>query len=260
MPHLAVPGASLHYRIDGAPDAPAVLLSNSLGSTLSMWDAQVASLVPHYRVVRYDSRGHGDSEVPSGPYTIDDLGRDAVGVLDALHIERANFCGLSLGGMVGMWLGVNAPERVTSLVLANTSALFGPASMWTERIEIVRSQGLAPIAEGVLQRWFTPSFRASSPSTVERCRRMLLGTPPEGYASCCAAIRDMNQVDALSLIRKPTLVIVGDHDPSTPPAHGELIADHIAGAKLLRLPTAHLSNIEAAPAFNDALLEFLRNP
>ena len=259
MPHLAVAGASLYYQIDGPPGAPAVLLSNSLGSTLSMWEDQVVSLMPQRRVVRYDTRGHGQSSVPPGPYTLDDLGRDAVGLLDALHIQRAHFCGLSLGGMVGMWLGVNAPERLISLVLANTSAEFGPASMWTERIDVVRSQGLAPIADAVLQRWFTPSFRASSPSAVERCRRMLLGTPPEGYASCCAAIRDMNQVDAISCIRTPTLVIVGDHDPSTPPAHGELIAGRIPGARLLRLPTAHLSNIEAAPAFNDALLEFLRD-
>ena len=161
--------------------------------------------------------------------------------------------------MVGMWLGVNAPERLHSLVLANTSAKLGPATMWTERIDIVRSQGLAPITQMVLERWFTASFRASAPSAVERWRQMLLTTPPEGYASCCAAIRDMDQVDAISRITTPTLVIVGDRDPSTPPAHGQLIATRIAGAKIVSLPAAHLSNIEAAPAFNDALLEFLRS-
>jgi 3-oxoadipate enol-lactonase len=248
----------LHYTIDGLVDAPAVLLSNSLGSNLSMWDRQVAALTERFRVVRYDVRGHGQSPVPPGPYTIDDLGRDAIALLDTLRIERAHFCGLSLGGMVGMWLGVNAPERINRLVLANTSAKFGPPAIWNERIDIIRSQGLAPIAEGVLQRWFTPSFHSTSPAVVERCREMLLSTPPEGYASCCAAIRDMDQVDAIRAIVNPTLVIIGDYDPSTPPAHGELIARHIAGAKTVSLPTAHLSNIEAASAFNDAVLTFLR--
>jgi 3-oxoadipate enol-lactonase len=251
--------AHLHHQIDGTPGAPVVLLSNSLGSNLTMWDDQVAPLARHYRLVRYDVRGHGQSEVIPGPYTLEDLGRDAVGLLDALDIERAHFCGLSLGGMVGMWLGVNAPERLSSLVLANTSAKLGPPAMWTERIDIVRSQGLAPIAETVLQRWFTPSFQLSSPSAVARCRQMLLSTAPEGYASCCAAIRDMDQVDAISRIKTRTLVIVGDQDPSTPPSHGQLIARQIVGANLLSLPAAHLSNIEAAPAFNDALLEFVRS-
>jgi 3-oxoadipate enol-lactonase len=236
-----------------------VLLSNSLGSNLTMWDDQAAPLARQYRVVRYDVRGHGQSEVTPGPYSLEDLGRDAVELLDLLGIERAHFCGLSLGGMVGMWLGVHAPERLNSLVLANTSAKLGPPAMWNERIDIVRSQGLAPIAEMVLQRWFTPSFQSSSPSAVARCRQMLLSTPPEGYASCCAAIRDMDQVDAISRITVHTLVIVGDQDPSTPPSHGELIAGQIAGAKIARLPAAHLSNIEAAPAFNVALLEFLRS-
>jgi len=222
-----------------------------------MWDEQVTALAREYQVVRYDVRGHGRSDVSPGPYSIDDLGRDALGLLDTLRVDRAHFCGLSLGGMVGMWLGVNAPERLNALVLANTSARFGPPSMWDERIEIIGAQGLAPIAEGVLSRWFTPSFQSSSPSVVERCRRMLLSTPPQGYASCCAAIRDMDQVDAIRRIKAHTLVIVGDQDPSTPPSHGELIARQIAGAKILRLPAAHLSNIEAAQLFTDALLQFV---
>jgi 3-oxoadipate enol-lactonase len=259
MPHLAVAGTTLHYQVDGPPDAPAALLSNSLGTNLSMWDDQTAPLARHFRVVRYDVRGHGHSEVRPGPYSLDDLGRDAVGLLDALQIERAHFCGLSLGGMVGMWLGVNAPARLNSMVLANTSARLGPPEMWNDRIRIVGSQGMGAVSELILERWFTPSFRASAPAAVERCRQMLLSTPPDGYASCCAAIRDMDQVDAISRITTPTLVIVGDRDPSTPPAHGQLIARQIAGAKIVSLPAAHLSNIEAAPAFNDALLEFLRS-
>jgi 3-oxoadipate enol-lactonase len=235
-----------------------VLLSLSLGNDLTMWDDQVAVLSRRYRVVRYDVRGHGESDVPPGPYTLDDLGRDAVALLDGLHVAQAHFCGLSLGGMTGMWLGVNAPGRLTSLVLANTSARLGPPAMWDDRIRLVRSQGLAAVAELVMSRWFTPSFLASSPMAADRCRQMLLGTEPEGYASCCAAIRDMDQVDAIRRITMPTLVIVGDQDPSTPPAHGELIAGRIAGARRVCLPAAHLSNIEAAPAFNDAILGFVR--
>jgi 3-oxoadipate enol-lactonase len=259
MPHHSVPGTSLYYQIDGPPGAAAVLLSHSLGNNLTMWDEQVAVLARRYRVLRYDVRGHGQSDAPRGPYALDDLGRDAVALLDALQIERAHFCGLSLGGMTGMWLGVHAPGRLSTLVLANTSASFGSPAMWDDRIRLVRSQGLAAVGELVMGRWFTPAFLLASPEAAERCRQMLLTTDQEGYVSCCAAIRDMDQVHAIGRITTPTLVIVGDQDPSTPPAHGELIASRIAGAKVMHLPAAHLSNVEAAPAFNDALLEFVRN-
>jgi len=260
MPHLATAACSLHYQIDGPEGGPVLLLSNSLGCTLGMWDGQVAALARRYRVIRYDSRGHGESGVPPGPYTVDALAADALALLDGMGIERAHFCGLSLGGMVGMWLGAHAGHRLGSVVLANTSAKLGPPEMWEGRITTVRSQGTGAIAETVLQRWFTPSFRSSSPAAVERCRRMLLETPPEGYMGCCAAIRDMDQINTLAAIKNRTLVIVGEHDPSTPPAQGRLIAERIAGANIVSFPAAHLSNIEAAPAFNDALLEFLRDP
>src|SRR3954453_5437500 len=236
MPHLVKSGCSLHYQIDSGENAASLLLSNSLGCTLAMWDAQVAARSRRFRVVRYDVRGHGRSAAPPGPYTIEALAGDAVALLDGLGITRAHFCGLSMGGMVGMWLGVHAPQRVDAIVLANTSARLGPAEMWDERIRIVRSGGMGAVVETVLLRWFTPSFRSSSPAAVERCRQMLLGASPEGYAACCAAIRDMNQVDELGAIANGTLVIVGADDPATPPAHGQLIAGRIAGAATVSLP------------------------
>jgi 3-oxoadipate enol-lactonase len=257
MPHIARYGCRLHYQFDGLQEGPVLLFSNSLGADIGMWDAQVVAFSRTHRVLRYDTRGHGGSEVPPGPYTLELLGRDLVALLDGLEIERVQFCGLSLGGMVGMWLGVNAPDRVDRIVLANTSARLGPPQMWNDRIAMVRSQGMSAVADLVLPRWFTPSFRSSAPNAVEHCRRMLLNTSPEGYATCCATIRDMDQVEAISGIAKPTLVVIGEHDPSTTPAQGQLIASRIPHAVTVMLPAAHLSNIEAAPAFNLAIAKFL---
>jgi 3-oxoadipate enol-lactonase len=257
MPHIAAPGCRLHYRLDGLERAPVLLFSNSLGCDIGMWDSQVAVFSRTHRVLRCDTRGHGQSEVPPGPYTLESLGRDLVSLLDALHIERVHFCGLSLGGMIGMWMAVNAPHRLERIVLANTSARLGPPEMWNDRIDMVRAHGMSPIADIVLQRWFTPSFRLAAPDAVEDCRRMLLGTSPEGYASCCAVIRDMDQVEAISRIATPTLVVIGEHDPATPPAHGQLIASRIPQAITVRLPAAHLSNIETAPAFTAVVAQFL---
>jgi 3-oxoadipate enol-lactonase len=257
MPHIAAHGCRLHYRFDGPEKGPVLLFSNSLGCDIGMWDSQVEAFSRTHRVLRCDTRGHGQSEVPPGPYTLESLGRDLVSLLDALQIERVHFCGLSLGGMVGMWLAVNAPNRLDRIVLANTSARLGPPEMWNDRINMVRAQGMAAIADIVLQRWFTPSFRLAAPDAVEDCRRMLLGTTQEGYASCCAAIRDMDQVEAINRIATPTLVVIGEHDPSTPPPHGQLIASRIPQAIAVTLPAAHLSNIETAPAFNAAVTQFL---
>jgi 3-oxoadipate enol-lactonase len=257
MPFAQGQGARIHYEIEGPEDGPVLLLSNSLGTDLGMWSPQMPSLAARYRVLRYDSRGHGRSEAPEGPYTIDMLGQDAVAVLDAAGVKRALFCGLSKGGMVGQWLGVNAPNRVGRLVLANTAAFIGAPEVWNQRIETVRAQGMAAIVPGVIDRWFTKPFQERAPDSVARIRDMLLATDPEGYAACCAAVRDMDQRQTIGAIRVPTLVIAGRHDLATSPEQGRLIADTIPGARFLELDAAHLSNIEAEAAFTRALLEFL---
>lgn len=257
MTHIAIDGCSIHYHLEGPDDAPVLMLSNSLGTDIGMWEPQMAAFTARFRVLRYDSRGHGKSDAPPGPYTIDRLGRDALGLLDALGLSRVRFCGLSKGGMVGMWLGANAADRIERLVLCNTSAQLGPPAPWDDRIRAVREGGMAALTDAVLERWFTASFRAAAPEKTAPVRRMLLATPPEGYIGCCAAVRDMDQTETIRAIRAPTLVISGAQDPATPPAHGALIAGRIPGARMVTLDAAHLSNIEAAPAYNDAVLGFL---
>lgn len=256
--HVApVAGAHLHYRFDGDRAAPVVVLSNSLGTTLDMWEPQAAVLAERHCVLRYDTRGHGQSDVPPGPYTIDALGRDVVALLDHLGIARAGFCGLSLGGMTGMWLGVHAPQRITRLVLANTSACMDAPAAMDERIAAVTAGGVAAIAPAVLGRWFTPAFAAREPARVAAVRAMLESSPAAGYVACCHAIRAMDQRADVARIAVPTLVVAGTHDPSTPPAAGRFLAGRIPGARYVELPTAHLSNVEAAVEFNAALTAFL---
>lgn len=256
--HVApVAGAHLHYRFDGDRAAPVVVLSNSLGTTLDMWEPQAAVLAERHCVLRYDTRGHGQSDVPPGPYTIDALGRDVVALLDHLGIARAAFCGLSLGGMTGMWLGVHAPQRITRLALANTSACMDAPAAMDERIAAVTAGGVAAIAPAVLGRWFTPAFAAREPARVAAVRAMLESSPAAGYVACCHAIRAMDQRADVARIAVPTLVVAGTHDPSTPPAAGRFLAGRIPGARYVELPTAHLSNVEAAVEFNAALTAFL---
>ena len=257
MPFLDLAGARFHYRIDGPAAAPVVMLSNSLGTNLAMWDSQLASLKTRYRLLRYDSRGHGESAVTSGPYTIEQLAGDALALLDALEIERANFCGLSMGGMIGQWLGAHAPRRLGKLVLANTTAKIGSPETYNARIDAVRNGGMVAITDAVLARWFTPAFLTASPTAVARVRAMLDATPPDGYVACCAAIRDMDQRETVGGIGVPTLVIAGTHDVPTPPTDARFLADRIKGARYVELPAAHLSNIEAAPAFTSALIDFI---
>lgn len=258
MPHVtADDGTRLFYRWDGEEGRPVLLLSNSLGTTLEMWDPQIPVLAGRFRVLRYDSRGHGRSDAPAGPYTIERLGRDVLALLDGLGVARASFCGLSMGGMVGMWLGVNAPERLERLVLANTSASIGAPEVWEQRIATVNTQGMAAIVPGVIDRWFTKRFQEQDPAAVERIAAMLRATDARGYAACCAAVRDMDQAQAIGAIRVPTLVIGGTHDLATPMDHSHAIVQRIAGAKLVELDAAHLANIEQAPAFTQALLDFL---
>jgi len=200
-------GCRIAWRIDGPADAPVLVLSNSLGTAMAMWDSQIAAFAPRFRVLRYDARGHGASSVTPGDYGLDRLGRDVIGLLDALDIARAHFCGLSLGGMTGQWLGVFAPQRVERLVLANTSPYMGPPESWQQRMDLVRREGMAAIAEAVLERWFTPAFRQTYPEAIVLTRQLLLDTDPAGYAGCCAAIRDMDMRPLAKLIAAPTLVI-----------------------------------------------------
>jgi len=235
----------LHHRLEGPEDAPVLMLSNSLGTTLEMWDSQAAALTEHFRLLRYDSRGHGRSPAPQGPYSIDALGRDVVGLLDGLGLERVSFCGLSMGGMVGQWLAINAPERVDRLALCSTSAHMPPASQWHERAAAVRGQGMAAITDGAIERWFTPGFTERAPEVVEPVRRMLLSIEPEGYAASCEAIAAHDLRGQHSAIQAPTLIIVGGEDPSTPPEHGKYLASQIQGARIVELQAArHLLNIE----------------
>ena len=257
MPLIAAADARFHYRIDGPEGAPVVMLSNSLGTSLSMWDPQIAALAATHRVLRYDSRGHGQSEVTGGPYTIEQLARDALHVMDALGIDRARFCGLSMGGMVGQWLGANAPRRFDKLVLCNTAARIGPPEAWNARIDAVRNGGMAAIVDAVLARWFTAGFLAQATDAVAQTRAMLLATPADGYTASCAAVRDMDLRESAARVAVPTLVIAGMYDVATPVADGRFLADRVKGARYVELAAAHLSNVEAAPAFSRALIEFL---
>ena len=260
MPFAETNGARLNYRFDGPADAPVLVLSNSLGTNLSMWDPQLPALSARFRVMRYDTRGHGQSAVTAGPYSITQLGRDVVGLLDGLGIERAHFCGLSMGGVIGMWLGVYAAERINRLVLCNTAAKIGTTEGWNARIEMVRTKGMGAVAETQAQRWFTPAFTAKSQDVVASMRQMIANTSPDGYAANCGAIRDMDQRETISRIQARTLVIGGAHDPVIPAADVRYLADTIPDAKLVELDASHLSNVEAADAFTNALLKFLTEP
>lgn len=257
MPLSDVGGVAIHHELEGPSGAPVLVLSSSLGTDHQLWDPQLPALAERFRVLRYDMRGHGRSAVPPPPWDVATLGRDVLGLLDRLGVREVSFCGLSLGGMIGMWLGVNAPGRVRRLVLANTAAWLGPREAWDTRIAAVEQGGTAAIAEGVLGRWFTPAFRAARPEAVERVRAMLLVTPAAGYAAACGAIRDMDQRADVAGIRAPALVVAGASDVATPPAAGRFLAEHIPGARYVELAAAHLSNVEAAEPFTRAVLGFL---
>jgi len=257
MPFIEFDGARIHYRFDGSGGGHVAVLSNSLGTNLSMWDAQVPALATRFHVLRYDTRGHGQSSVTPGPYSITQLGRDVVRLLDELEIERAHFCGLSMGGMAGMWLGIYAAPRIERLVLCDTAPKIGTPEIWNARIEAVRQGGMVATVDSVIQRWFTPKFIARAPDAIERTRQMILSTPPEGYIANCAAIRDMDQRETISRITAPTLVITGAKDPVTTPSDARYIVERVAGAQYAELDAAHLSNIEAAERFTQVLVQFL---
>lgn len=247
--HVMTAAGRLRYRVDGPDEASALLLSNSLGTTLELWAPQVPEWARTYRVIRYDTRGHGGSSAPAGDYTIDELGRDALAVLDAAGAATSLVCGISLGGLTAMWLGVNAPERVVALVAANTAARVGTVERWTERIAKVRGEGMTAVADMMMGAWFTEGFRRSDPEAVTRFHRMVATCPPEGYVGCCAALRDADLREAVRGIRAPTLVVASEFDTSTPPEGAQDIRSRISSSTLITLPSAHLSNVECAREF-----------
>jgi 3-oxoadipate enol-lactonase len=257
MPFVESREAQIHYTLEGQHGAPALLFSNSLGTNISMWDPQAQEFGNKFSILRYDTRGHGQSSSAAGPYTIEQLSKDVLALLDALKLERVNFCGLSMGGMIGMWLGANAQQRLHKLILCNTGARIGNPEGWNTRIETVRNSGMKSVSSAVLERWFTPAFRAQSPATISNTRIMLEAVNPEGYVSCCAAVRDFDFRLELGKIHVPTLVIAGAHDPATPTVDGRFIADHVPGAHFVELNAAHLSNLEDQDRFNKEVAAFL---
>lgn len=255
MPYVERAGCRLKYEIEGRPDAPALLFSNSLGTTHQLWRPQADALSSFFRIIRYDTRGHGESDVSAGPYTIEMLGLDAIAILDAARVERAHVCGLSLGGLTAMWLAVNRSEHIRSLVLASTAARIGNAMMWEERIVQVRTAGVRSIADAAMSRWFSPPFHIAHPDIVAAYHRMLCDTPADGYASCCEAIRDADLRHDIHRITCPALIIAGHHDPVTPPADAHDMHARIPNSRVSLLDAAHIANVEQAQAFNELLAQ-----
>jgi 3-oxoadipate enol-lactonase len=250
-------GTHIAYRLDGPEDAPVLLLSNSLGTNMQMWAPQIAAWSVDFRVLRYDQRGHGASDGPVGAYSLDRLGRDVIELLDALSIQTVDFCGLSLGGMTGQWLGIHASERIRTLVLANTAAYMGPPANWDARINLVRTEGITPLVEASISRWFTPSFQETHAAEIEPITAMLQTTNPVGYMGCCAAIRDMDLRKTAHLIPVRTYIIGGALDPATPPQRSVELKESIVGSSLKMLEAAHLSNVERQTEFAAEVRDFV---
>jgi 3-oxoadipate enol-lactonase/4-carboxymuconolactone decarboxylase len=234
----------LHFRDEGPRGAPALVLLGSLGSDVQIWDAVTPELSRNLRVIRVDTRGHGGSPVPAGPYTMAELGADVIAVLDRLELARAHVCGISLGGMIGMWLAAHAPERVERLSLLCTSARLAPRQPWLDRAALVRKQGTGAVAEAVVGRWLTPAFAQQQPALAQALRAQVASTPAEGYAACCEAIASWDGLDGLHRIVAPTLVVAGEKDPAIPPLHAQVIAAGIARARLTLIEAAHMPLVE----------------
>jgi 3-oxoadipate enol-lactonase len=250
-------GATISYSVGGPASAPVILFINSIGTTRELWTRQTAALADRYRVIAYDARGHGRSSVPEGDYTIAQLGGDALAILDAEQARAAHVCGISLGGITALWLGVHAPGRVRSLTAANAAARIASTEFWNERIAFVKEKGMAALAEMTMARWFTDAFRTREPHTVQQFRSMVASCPPAGYVGCSAALRDEDLREAIAAIQRPVLTIGGRVDGSTPPEGVEFIHERIAGSRLVMLDAAHLSNVEQHEAFTQALDEFV---
>jgi 3-oxoadipate enol-lactonase len=258
LPFANVNNARMFYRLEGRAGLPVLVMSHSLGCDMGMWEPQMPQLLERMQVLRYDTRGHGASDVPAGDCRLEDLGRDVLGLAGFLNLHEFAFCGLSMGGAIGQWLAINTQGRITNLILANTAPRFSTPDVWEERIRSVRKGGMQAVVDTAMGRFFTPEVLTHDPH-AQSVKSVFLGTDPAGYAACCVALRDTDLTGQIAKITVPTLVIGGDQDPSTPWAgHGEVLARSIPGAKALHLNTAHLSNIGEAKAFTQALLEFLQ--
>lgn len=257
MPMIDADGCLLNVSVEGRDGGPTIMLSNSLGATMQMWEPQMAALTKLYRVVRYDRRGHGKSGVPAGPYSMERFGKDVLAILDDLNIERVHWCGLSMGGMVGQWLGANAPERIDRMILANTSCYYPDPTNWLNRIKAVSDGGIAAIADAVIAAWLTEDYRDREPKIAARMKAMLMATPVQGYVACCEALSRLDQRDLLPQIKTPTLVIAGRHDMATPVEASVFIRSHIPNASMTLLDAAHISNIEQSHNFTEAVVGFL---
>jgi 3-oxoadipate enol-lactonase len=250
-------GARLYYEVSGKPGGTVLVLANSLGSNLHMWDKVLPALESRHRVLRFDMRGHGESSVALEPFTIEQLGRDVLRLLDEVKVDRASVCGLSLGGVVALWLGIHAPGRLQRLIFANTAARIGSREMWEQRIGTVQDTGMSPLAAATIERWFTPTYRARHPEEMEQIRAMIAATDPQGYLACCAVLRDADLRPQIRAIEAASLVITGTHDPATPPSDGLALHAAIRGSRYLELDSSHLSAWECADEFALAVVQHL---
>lgn len=260
MAQLRLAEGELDYTLQGPAGKPVLVLSNSLGTNRHMWDSQVAAFTEHFQVLRYDTRGHGQSLVSAGTHSIEQLGGDVLALLDALQLDKVHFCGLSMGGLIGQWLGINAGERLHKLVICNTAAKIGTQDVWNPRIEMVLGQGeqaMVALRDASIARWFTPAFAEANPSETRRVTDMLAATSPQGYAANCAAVRDADFREQLGAIKVPLLVIAGTEDAVTTPADARFIQSQVAGAEYAEFAAAHLSNVEVGAPFGDRVIEFL---
>lgn len=245
------------HVIPGTPGQVPLVLSNSLGTNLALWDAQAAALGRPGSIWRYDTRGHGESDAPAGEYSIERLGTDLIAIIDATAEEQVDLCGVSIGGLTALWVAVHAPGRVRRLILANTAARIGHLDLWTERIRAARAGGMGPLAGATMLRWFTEGFRSRQPEVIERFREMVERTRVDGYVGCCAALRDADLRAFAGQVNCPTLIVTGRHDVATPPEDGRWLGETIQGARVAEFEAAHLSNVECAEEFNSAVGGFL---
>lgn len=257
MPFLEANGTTIHYLLDGPEAAPVIAFSNGLGTTTALWDRQVSALCRKFRILRHDTRGHGQSKAPPPPYSIELLGCDVISLLDALKIPRVHFCGLSMGGLIGQWIANHQPVRLHSVTMCDTAAHIGAADMWNARIAKVKADGLSEIVDAVTSRWFTESFAQKFPQTIQSAQAMLLGSSADGYAACCGAIRDADFTNDAPAKAVPTLVITGARDVVTTPADAKFLVGKYLGAKYVELNGGHLSNVEDADGFTRALGDFI---
>jgi len=257
MPTAESSGARLHYELCGNPQGPVLVLANSMGSSLRMWDKVLPMLETSNRVLRFDMRGHGKSEIARESFTIDDLSRDVLRLMDEVHVECASVCGLSLGGLVALWLGIHTPERVDRLILANTAARIGNSAMWEQRIQAVETEGMPSLAKATLARWFAPAYRSGHPEEMETICAMIASTDPNGYGACCAVLRDTDLRNDAGKVVSPSLIITGTHDPATPPSDGRSLHATIPDSHYVELNASHLSAWESADEFAAAVLQHL---